>query len=67
MTTTHTTLQQNATPSRTRIQTTLLDLVWAVSDVTQDDREVVATVAHLINTGQARLTGTFKNTRLIVG
>jgi hypothetical protein len=52
-----------------RIQTTLLDLVWAVSQVTMtsDDRLVAATVAHLVNSGRARLTGTFKNARLIVG
>ena len=50
-----------------RIQTTLLDLVWAVSQVTSDDRLVAATVAHLVNSGRARLTGTFKNARLIVG
>ena len=67
MTMRHTTREQQTARSRTRIQTTLLDLVWAVSEVTPDDRLVVAAVAHLINTGQARLTGTFKNTRLIVG
>lgn len=66
MTMRHTTKKQPTTRSRKRIHTTLLDLVWAVNQVTEDDEVVVATVAHLINTGQARLTGTFKNTRLIV-
>ena len=47
-----------------RLETTLLDLVWAVSQVTNDDQLVTATVAHLVNSGRARLTGTFKNARL---
>lgn len=46
------------------IHTTLLDLVWEVSQVTNDDQLVAATVAHLVNSGRARLTGTFKNARL---
>lgn len=50
-----------------RFHTTLLELVWAVSQVTNDDRLVAATVAHLVNSGRARLTGTFKHARLIVG
>jgi hypothetical protein len=52
---------------RVRIQTTLLNIVWAINEVTDDDQLVVATVAHMINSGRARLTGTFKNTRLIIG
>jgi hypothetical protein len=50
-----------------RLQTTLLELVWAVGQVTSDDQLVAATVAHLVNSGRARLTGTFNNVRLIVG
>ena len=42
MASTHTTLQQHPTPRRARIHTTLLDLVWAVSEATQDGRLVVA-------------------------
>jgi hypothetical protein len=38
-----------------------------VNQVTEDDRLVVATVMHLVNSGQARLTGTFKGARLIIG
>ena len=56
-------LEQN---QRTRIDTTLLDLVWAVSQTTDDDKAVAETVAHLINSRRARLTGTFKNARLII-
>ena len=44
------------------LATTLLDLVEAVSDVSDNEREVVATVAHMIRTGQVRLTGCFRNT-----
>lgn len=51
---------------RSRIHTTLLDLVWAVSQVVEDDRLVAATVAHMVNNGQARLVGTFKEARIIV-
>lgn len=48
------------------IATTLLDLVQAVSHVVEDDRLVAATVAHMVNNGQARLVGTFKEARIIV-
>ena len=51
---------------RVRIQTTLLNLVWTINEVTDDDREVVATVAHLVNSGQMQLLGIFKGTRLII-
>jgi hypothetical protein len=36
---------------------TLLDLIRAVSEVAENDRETVATVAHLINSSQVRLCG----------
>jgi hypothetical protein len=36
---------------------TLLDLIQAVSDVAANDQEMLATVAHLINSGQVRLCG----------
>jgi len=48
------------------IRTTLLDLVWTVSQITDDERLVVATVAHMVNSRQARLIGTFKGARMIV-
>ena len=51
---------------RVRIHTTLLDLVQAVNRVTEDDRLVVAAVAHLVNSGQARLTGTFKGRKVVI-
>ena len=39
---------------------TLLELVEAVADVTSDDREVVATVLHLLRSGRVRLIGSFR-------
>ena len=44
------------------LATTLLDLVEAVGDVTDNEREVVATVAHMIRTRRVRLTGCFRDT-----
>ena len=40
---------------------TLLDLVQAVCDVTEDDSEVVATVRHMLRSGRVRLCGNFRN------
>ena len=41
---------------------TLLELVRAVSEVTDDEREVVATVRHMLLSGRVRLCGNFRNT-----
>jgi hypothetical protein len=35
---------------------TLLDVIQAVSEVAENDREVVATMVHLIRSGQVRLS-----------
>ena len=43
------------------LATTLLDLVQAVSDVADNEREVVATVSHMLRTGKVRLTGCFRD------
>lgn len=40
--------------------TTLLDLVGAVCEVTSDDEEVVATVLHMLRSGRVRLCGNFR-------
>jgi hypothetical protein len=48
------------------LDTTLLELVTAISDVSRDDREVVATVVALVDSGRVRLTGTFRGARLVV-
>lgn len=51
---------------RSRIETTLLDLVQAVNQVITDDRLVAATVAHVVNSRHAELMGNFKGKRLII-
>ena len=43
---------------------TLLELVKAVSEVTDDDREIVATVRHMLQSGRARLCGNFRDVSL---
>lgn len=44
-------------------ESTLLDLVRAVSEETSDEREVVATVLHLLRSGRVRLVGSFRGHR----
>ena len=44
------------------VETTLLELVRAVSEATDDDREVVATIMHLLHSGRVRLVGNFRGT-----
>jgi len=46
---------------RVCVRTTLLDLVRAVSETTEDDAEVVSTVLHLLRAGHAELCGAFAN------
>jgi hypothetical protein len=40
--------------------TTLLQLVQTLSELTDDEHEVVATVLHMLATGSARLCGNFR-------
>jgi hypothetical protein len=47
-------------PRLQRKTMTLLDLVAAVAEVADSEDEVVATVRHLINSGQVRLVGHFR-------
>jgi hypothetical protein len=54
-------VQQPAPVIREARATTLLALVRAVSEVTQDDREVVATILHMLRSGEVRLCGNFRN------
>ena len=42
---------------------TLLDLVSAVANYARSDREVIATVAYMVNRGRVRLCGNFKGAR----
>jgi len=45
------------------LNTTLLDLVNAVSEDAQSDAEVIATVVYLVNSGRVRLCGNFNGAR----
>ena len=40
---------------------TLLELVGAVCDITDDEEEIVATVHHMLETGHVRLCGIFRD------
>ena len=53
-------LDSNPTEKVT-IQTTLLELVRAVSETTDDDTEVVSTIVHMLRTERVELCGTFRN------
>ena len=44
-------------------QTTLLDLVKAVSEYASTDAEVVATVVYMVNSGVVQLCGNFRGAR----
>ena len=46
------------------IDTTLLELVQAVAESTNDERLIIATVRHLLSTGRVRLIGNFRGRRL---
>ncbi len=48
-------------------ETTLLDLVTAVSEHAHSDAEVVATVLHLLRSGRVRLCGSFRGSLLEEG
>ena len=53
--------REQAPATRVTRATTLLALVRAVSEVTRDDREVVATILHMLRSGEVRLCGNFRN------
>jgi hypothetical protein len=42
---------------------TLLELVRVLSEITDDEHEVVATAIHMICSGSVRLIGNFRNAR----
>jgi hypothetical protein len=46
-----------------RTETTLLDLVTAVSQSARSENEVIATVVHMVNSGMVRLCGSFAGAR----
>lgn len=41
------------------VETTLLELVQVLSELTDDDHEVVAAISSLLEEGRVRLTGNF--------
>ncbi len=47
-----------------RIDTTLLELVETIAEDTDDDREIVATVLHMLRAGRVRLIGSFRDHRV---
>jgi hypothetical protein len=46
-----------------KAQTTLLELMTAVTSEADTEDEVIATVVHLVNSGAVRLCGTFRGAR----
>ena len=55
------TVAQQKRHSREVIDTTLLELVWSVGEVTSRDREVIATVSNLLRSGAVKLCGNFRD------
>ena len=50
-----------ARPESEPLATTLLALVEAVSDASNSEQEVVATVSHMLRSGRVRLIGCFRD------
>lgn len=48
-------------PQTVTVETTLLDLVRAVSETTDDDAEVVSTIVHMLRSGRVELCGSFRD------
>lgn len=49
------------------IETTLLDLVAAVSESAESEAEVIATIADLLRSGKIRLVGNFRRADVRLG
>lgn len=52
----------DTSPNETPQPLTLLELIDAVSEVSQSEQEVVATVVYMLQSGRVRLTGSFRDT-----
>ena len=50
------------TPSCEPEPVTLLELIEAVSEVSESEQEVLATVTFMLNSGRVRLSGSFRDT-----
>jgi hypothetical protein len=48
------------------VETTLLELVTTLGELTADDKEVVATVVELLRSGRVRLIGNFRGQKIAV-
>ena len=46
------------------VETTLLELVTTLGELTEDDREVVTTVVELLRSGRVRLIGNFRGQKI---
>jgi len=46
------------------VRCTLIELIQCVGSYTTNDREVAATVAHLVNSGRVRLRGAFAGAKI---
>ena len=46
-------------------QVTMLELVAAVGDFARSEAEVIATVAHMVNSGLVELCGNFRGARIV--
>ena len=46
------------------VETTLLELVTTLGEITEDDREVVAAVVELLKSGRVRLIGNFRGQKI---
>ena len=44
------------------VNTTLLELVRTIGEITDDESEIVATVVHMLRSGSVKLIGSFRNT-----
>ena len=60
------TTSKATTRQRPRIRTSLLELIRSLNSVTDNDRLVVATATHLVNSGRTRLSGSFKNGGVVI-
>ena len=49
-----------ATGADSVVETTMLELVTTLGELTEDDREVVTTVVELLRSGRVRLIGNFR-------
>ena len=56
--------ERTQTATLPAVETTLLELVRAVSEITEDDREVVVTVMEMLRSGRVRLCGSFRGSNL---